>query len=171
LFPLLLVLGIGLTTYTRSDTIEGKGMKLTSPAFKHKGLIPSKYTCDGNDISPPLIISEVPSEAKSLVLIVDDPDAPAGTWVHWILVNIDPTPKEIKEKEVPNGALQGMNDFGKQGYGGPCPGSGTHRYQFKLYCLNSSLDMASGFKKSDVEKAMEGKIIEQTLLEGVYKRG
>ncbi len=144
-------------------------LKLTSPAFEDNGMIPAKYTCDGNDINPELLIEGIPAEAKSLVLIVDDPDAPVGTWDHWIVWNI-PVVSKIGENSVPEGAVQGLNDFKKHDYGGPCPPSGTHRYMFKLYALDTTLDLDSNSKKGDVEKAMEGHILAQTKLVGLYSR-
>ena len=147
-----------------------KNMKLTSPAFGNNQFIPSKYTCDGQDINPPLQISGVPEEAKSLVLIVDDPDAPGGTWDHWIVWNINPSISEIKEDEVPEGAVEGLNDFEKHSYGGPCPPSGVHHYHFKLYALSKKLDLESSSRKEDVEKAMEGFILDQTELVGLYQK-
>ncbi|MBF0505856.1 MAG: YbhB/YbcL family Raf kinase inhibitor-like protein [Nitrospirae bacterium] len=145
-------------------------LKISSTAFPDNGNIPSKYTCDGTDINPPLFIENVPQEAKSLVLIVDDPDAPMGTWVHWVVWNISPRTKEIKENDSPQGASFGLNDFRKKSYGGPCPPSGTHRYFFKLYALDTALDLPAGAKKGDVEKAMKGHIISQTQTIGLYKR-
>ena len=143
---------------------------LSSTAFQNNGSIPSKYTCDGSDINPPLVIENVPAGAKSLALIVDDPDAPMGTWVHWLVWNISPHTTGIKENDVPKGALSGLNDFKKQSYGGPCPPSGTHRYFFKLYALDSILSLSSGAKKADLEKAMKGHIISQSQIIGLYKR-
>ncbi len=144
--------------------------KISSTAFQNNGFIPSKYTCDGRDINPPLAIENVPPGTKSLALIVDDPDAPMGTWVHWVCWNIAPNIKEIKENDTPGGAAAGLNDFKRQSYGGPCPPSGTHRYFFKLYALDTALDLPSGAKKADVEKAMKGHIIAQTQIIGLYKR-
>ncbi|MBI5286637.1 MAG: YbhB/YbcL family Raf kinase inhibitor-like protein [Deltaproteobacteria bacterium] len=146
-------------------------LKLSSPAFENNGYIPSKYTCDGRDISPPLVISNVPQNAKSLALIVDDPDAPMGTWVHWVVWNIDPKTERIEEGTVPKGALEGMNDFRKKDYGGPCPPSGAHRYFFKLYALDTILDLKGNVTKADLEKAMNGHILAQTQIIGLYKRG
>lgn len=146
-------------------------MNISSPAFKDNERIPSQYTCDGENVNPPLEISDVPSEAKSLVLIVDDPDAPGKTWVHWVVWNIDPTTTEILENSVPIRAVEGMTDFGKPGYGGPCPPSGTHRYFFKLYALDTLLDISSQATKADVEKAMEGHMLTQATLIGLYSRG
>lgn len=145
-------------------------MKLTSPAFGNNLPIPSKYTCDGEDINPPLEISEVPEGTQSLVLIMDDPDAPVGIWDHWVVWNINPSIISIEENSVPEGAVQGMNSFGKQPYGGPCPPSGTHHYHFKLYALDTKLELDPSSKKEDVEKAMEDHILEQAELVGLYQR-
>ena len=148
--------------------IEMVELKITSPAFEHNGSIPEKYTCDGSDISPPLEISGVPAEAKSLVLINDDPDAPVGTWDHWIVFNIPPTTTEITENSVPG--TQGKNSFRKLDYGGPCPPSGEHRYFFKLYALDTELDIGEESSKPSVESAMEGHILAQGELVGKYSR-
>ncbi len=145
-------------------------LKLSSTAFENNASIPSKFTCDGMDINPPLAIQGVPSGAKSLALIVDDPDAPSGMWVHWVVWNIDPKITEIRENSVPKGAAQGMNDFRKRDYGGPCPPSGTHRYFFKLYALDTQLSLGTNAGKKDVEKAMQGHVISQTQIMGTYKR-
>ena len=147
-----------------------KGLQLVSPAFKHNELIPKKYTCDGKDINPSLLIENIPAGAKSLALIVDDPDAPVGTWVHWVVWNISPDIREIKEDSVPKGAQQGVNDFRKNDYGGPCPPSGTHRYFFKLYALDKVLNLGSKAKKGDLEGAMKGHILEKAELVGLYRR-
>jgi Raf kinase inhibitor-like YbhB/YbcL family protein len=147
-----------------------KGLQIISPAFKHNEFIPKKYTCDGEDINPPFRIEDIPSKAKSLSFIVDDPDAPAGTWVHWVVWNINPDTREIKENSVPKGAQQGLNDFRKNDYGGPCPPSGTHRYFFKLYALDTILKLGSKAKKSDLEEAMKGHILEKAELVGLYRR-
>lgn len=146
-------------------------MKLSSSVFENNQLIPAKYTCDGEDINPPLQISEVPEGTKSLALIIDDPDAPMGTWDHWIVWNINPSVSFIKENSVPEGGVQGMNDFGKQPYGGPCPPSGTHRYFFKLYALDKELELDSSSKKEVLERAMEGHILDKAELVGLYKKG
>lgn len=145
-------------------------LKLSSAAFQHNGLIPSKYTCEGADINPPLMIQNVPPTAKSLALIVDDPDAPAGTWVHWVLWNISSSTKDLKENAIPQSAEQGMNDFRKRSYGGPCPPSGTHRYFFKLYALDTMLTLGPKTTKTSLEKAMKGHIVAQGELIGLYKR-
>jgi Raf kinase inhibitor-like YbhB/YbcL family protein len=145
-------------------------MKIESPAFENNQPIPSKYTCDGEDINPPLKISDVPENAKSLVLIVDDPDAPLGTFTHWIVWNIDPKTSFVEENSVPAGAIVGVNDFGKNSYGGPCPPSGTHHYHFKLYALDTTLNLDKNSKKKDLEKAMENHILEKAEIIGIYKR-
>lgn len=146
------------------------GMELSSPAFSHEGMIPSEYTCDGADRNPPLTIRNVPAKTGSLALIVDDPDAPRGTWVHWVVWDIGPGTTEIPSNSVPSGALQGRNDFGKKAYGGPCPPSGTHRYFFKLYALAASPALKPGATKAQLEEAMKGHILEKTELIGRYRR-
>ena len=145
-------------------------LRITSPAFKENSHIPKQYTCDGKDVNPPLSMEGVPEGTKSLALIVDDPDAPVGMWVHWVLWNIDPAVKEIKENSVPNGAVQGMNDFGRTPYGGPCPPSDTHRYFFKLYALDTVLDLGTSTTKVRLEKAMTAHILASAQLVGLYKR-
>jgi Raf kinase inhibitor-like YbhB/YbcL family protein len=145
-------------------------LTLSSPAFSHDGMIPPRFTCDGADASPPLVIANVPGNAKAFALIVDDPDAPVGTWVHWVVWNIGAGTKEIPENSVPPGALQGTNDFGKQRYGGPCPPSGTHRYFFKLYALDAQLPLKAGADKAGIEEAMRGHIIARAELIGRYRR-
>jgi Raf kinase inhibitor-like YbhB/YbcL family protein len=145
-------------------------MKISSTAFGHNGQIPEKYTCDGSDINPPLRFEGIPTDAKSLALIVDDPDAPMGTWVHWVVWNMDPKNMEIRENSVPKGASQGRNDFGRYDYGGPCPPSGTHRYYFKLYALDMKLDIGENATKATLEAAMKGHIRAEAQLTGLYKR-
>jgi Raf kinase inhibitor-like YbhB/YbcL family protein len=150
-------------------------IKVTSSAFKDGEIIPKQYTCDGNDISPPLTWSGVPQDAKSIALICDDPDAPVGIWVHWVLFNLPPTsnalPAEVSSAKVlDNGAKHGKNDFKRFGYGGPCPPGGTHRYYFKVYALDSVLDLDPGITKADLMKAMQGHILAEGQLMGRYKR-
>jgi len=148
-------------------------MELKSEIFDTGGNIPSKYTCDGENINPPLLIDEVPENTQSFVLIMDDPDATGGgTFDHWVLWNIEPETRRIKEGDTFATASHGTNSFGKTGYGGPCPpkGNPSHRYMFKLYALGSMLDLAPGSKKQEVEKAMNGRILEQTILMGRYGR-
>ncbi|NWF75542.1 MAG: YbhB/YbcL family Raf kinase inhibitor-like protein [Nitrospirae bacterium] len=169
-FSLTLSLVLLISNAISKEITNVSGLKISSPVFKNNEYIPQKYTCDGMDINPPLLIENVPEKAKSLVLIVDDPDAPRRVWVHWVLWNIDPKTKEIKEDYILKGAIQGLNDFKKHDYGGPCPPSGTHRYFFKLYALDTTLNLSSNSTKSDLEKAMKGHIIEQTQIIGLYKR-
>jgi len=145
-------------------------LKLSSQAFNPSALIPAKYTCDGQDVNPPLLIENIPAETKSLALIVDDPDAPAGTWVHWVVWNISPATSEIKEHSLPSGAQEGMTDFRRRGYGGPCPPSGTHRYFFKLYALDTMLSLSPNATKAALESSMKGHILSQAELMGLYKR-
>lgn len=149
---------------------EESSMIIQSTAFSHNQKIPVKYACDGEDISPPLTISGVPGEAKSLVLIVDDPDAPAGTWVHWLVWDIDAGTQEISEGSVPPGAIEGMTSFGKPGYGGPCPPSGEHRYFFTLWALDSTLGLNGQAKKSNLMEAIKGHILTEARLIGTYSR-
>ena len=131
--------------------------------------MPSEYTCDGDDLSPPLSISDVPSNAKSLALVMDDPDAPAGTWDHWVVFNIPAATKEIPKGTEPKGT-KGKNSWGRTGYGGPCPPSGTHRYFFKLYALDTALNLPEGAAKKELERAMQGHVVAQAELMGTYKR-
>ncbi|MBI4127472.1 MAG: YbhB/YbcL family Raf kinase inhibitor-like protein [Parcubacteria group bacterium] len=145
-------------------------IQVTSSAFSHNGAIPPKYTCDGENVSPPLAIAGIPDEAKSLVLIMDDPDAPAGTWTHWTVWNINPMVSEIEEGSVPVGAGEGTTSFGKPGYGGPCPPSGTHRYFFKIFALDTMLDLAPGASRNELEKAIEERILDQGEIVGHYSR-
>lgn len=152
------------------NSIQETNMKITSSAFDSYQLIPAKYTCDGQDINPPLTIEGIPAKTKSLVLIMDDPDSPSKVWVHWLVWNIDSQTKEIEENSVPAGAVLGMTDFGKPGYGGPCPGSGTHRYSFRIYALDAVLNLEQGSGKTVLEKAMTGHILAQAELIGRYGR-
>ena len=145
-------------------------MKIESTAFKDNKLIPPKYTCDGEGVNPPLVISDVPENAKSLVLIVDDPDAPRGTFVHWIVWNISPHIKEIPENSCPQNSVEGMTDSGRSGYCAPCPPYGTHRYFFKLFALNTTLDLDTSVGAADIEKEIEKNILVKTQLVGLYRR-
>lgn len=142
-------------------------MKLSSPHFSPRGLIPSRFTCQGADTSPRLDIENVPQKTKSLALIVDDPDAPAGTWVHWVMFNI-PVMSVIAEGGIPG--TEGTNDFGRLHYGGPCPPSGVHRYFFKLYALDTTLKIPSGSTKDTLENAMRGHILAESELVGLYSK-
>ncbi len=143
-------------------------MKLTSPEFENGNKIPREFTCEGDDFNPKLIIEDIPAGTKSLALIVDDPDAPMGTWVHWVSFNI-PVVSQIDEDSILG--KQGLNDFGRKEYGGPCPPSGTHRYFFKLYALDTVLDLNEGINKEALEEAMEGHILDKAELIGLYKKG
>ncbi len=151
-------------------------IKIKSPALVPGGKIPGKYTCDGMDISPPLAWTSGPEGTKTFALICDDPDAPMGTWVHWVLFNLPADIIELREnvppeRELENGAKQGMNDFRKIGYGGPCPPGGTHRYYFKLYALDTEINLEAGATKSELLKAMEDHILAEGQLMGRYERG
>jgi hypothetical protein len=157
----------------------GKGGAMSicveSAAFKHNQPIPSKYTCDGQDVSPPLEWKNVPEKTKSIVLICDDPDAPAGTWVHWVCYDIPAEvtflPEDVpKADTLPGGGKQGTTDFRSIGYGGPCPPSGMHRYFFKVYALDRMLNLQAGKTKKEIEKAMKGHIIGQGELVGTYSK-
>jgi Raf kinase inhibitor-like YbhB/YbcL family protein len=151
-------------------------LALSSTAFKESEQIPVKYTCDGQDISPPLEWGEPPPGTQALVLIVDDPDAPVGVFTHWILFNIPADTRQLPEgipaqQKLDSGALPGKNDFGKTGYGGPCPPAGrAHRYRFTIYALDKPLDLKSGAAKKQVVNAMEGHILAQGQLTGKYQR-
>ena len=145
-------------------------MKLTSPDFEEGGMIPRGMTCDGGDVSPELNITGVPEGAKSLALIMDDPDAPRGTFVHWLVWNMPSGTDRMERGKEPPGA-QGANDFGGKGYRGPCPPSGTHRYFFKLYALDEEPGLKEGSRKEAFEGAIEGHVIEKAELMGRYKRG
>ena len=148
---------------------EENAMNITSPAFGSKAMIPAEYTCQGEDINPPLEISGVPKDSKSLALIMDDPDAPMGTWVHWVVYNIPSSTTAIAEKTIPG--QQAVNSFGKFDYGGPCPPSGTHRYFFKVYALNvSGFENNKSLNKSSLEQMMQGHILAQAELIGLYKK-
>jgi len=145
-------------------------MKITSQAFENNQIIPGKYTCQGQNINPRLSISDTPSGAKSLVLIVEDPDAPAGTWHHWVVYNIAPETTLIQENSLPEGAAQIKNDFGNENYGGPCPPSGTHRYFFNIYALDQTLDLPANSKLNDLEEKMSGHILDKGQLIGLYQK-
>jgi Raf kinase inhibitor-like YbhB/YbcL family protein len=154
-------------------------LALTSPAFVHNGPIPRQYTCQGDDVSVPLAWSGIPEGAKSLVLIVDDPDAPdpaapKRTWVHWVLYNLPTTAgglrQAIKSAELPAGTLEGNNDWGRAGYGGPCPPIGRHRYFHKLFALDTLLPDLGQPTKAELEKAMQGHVLERFELIGTYQK-
>jgi len=155
--------------------LQAEAFQLTSPAFQPGESIDSKYTCDGQDISPPLSWTAPPAGTKSLALIMDDPDAPMGTWVHWVIYNIPAGESSLPEavpadQELPNGARQGLNSWPKYGYGGPCPPSGQHRYFFKLYALDAVLDLPARVTKERLLQAMEGHVLGRAELMGLYRR-
>lgn len=164
------VFAIAVATTASFATGEAK-MKITSSAFQEGGDIPSKFSRDSGNVNPPLRVEGTPANAKSLVLIVDDPDAPVGLFTHWLVWNIDPKTTEIPGKGVPKGAVEGTNDYPNLGYGGPQPPSGTHRYYFKIFALDQTLDLRSGAKRLELDKAMSGHIIAQGQLMGRYTHG
>jgi len=177
--PFLIVLSVValFTLHTGADarTKGGKKMEIRSSAFQEGGMIPQKYTCDGSDVSPPLAWSGAPQGTKSFALISDDPDAPAGTWVHWVVYDLPAGVTGLPEnvpagKTLTNGGKQGTTDFGGTGYGGPCPPSGTHRYFFKIYALDSMTNLPPGATKDQLLKAMKGHILAEGRLMGKYKR-
>jgi len=150
-------------------------LEISSQAFLEGEMIPTRYTCDGPDVSPELSWSGVPEAAKSLALICDDPDAPMGTWVHWVLFNIPPSANGLtaeipSDASLANGARHGTNDFRRLGYGGPCPPGGTHRYFFKLYALDAEFNLESGITKAELLEAMQGHILAEGQLMGTYQR-
>jgi Raf kinase inhibitor-like YbhB/YbcL family protein len=158
---------------------EAKGAKMaievTSPAFEDGAAIPSRYTCDGLDVSPPLSWGSVPDGTQSLALIADDPDAPGGTFVHWVIYDLPPDTRRLPEdvpnrQTLPSGAAQGVNGAGSIGYIGPCPPSGTHRYFFKVYALDTELGLGGGATKEDALSAMEGHVLGEGQLMGTYRR-
>ncbi|MBN2299340.1 MAG: YbhB/YbcL family Raf kinase inhibitor-like protein [Deltaproteobacteria bacterium] len=173
LVPALFICGLSHAAW--ADERGGGTMELRSNAFTQGAMIPSAYTCDGKDVSPPLAWTGLQAGTRSIALICDDPDAPAGTWVHWVYYDIPPGTQELDEDVDPveypsSGGTQGKNDFRKTGYGGPCPPSGTHRYFFKLYALDSELSLPPGRTKKELLDAMKGHIIGQAELMGKYER-
>jgi Raf kinase inhibitor-like YbhB/YbcL family protein len=166
---------IGIETGFSEEEGYAMGLEITSSAFDEGELIPEKYTCDGEDVSPHLSWTQLPKEAESVVLICDDPDAPMGTWVHWVLFGLSPDILELPEgispeKEVLGGAKHGLNDFHRYGYGGPCPPGGTHRYFFKLYAVDTHIDLNAVSTKSEVLDAIKGHILTEGKLMGRYSR-
>lgn len=168
----IVVVLILFSTVIFSENKGVQSMELTSTAFSHQQMIPSQYTCDGDNISPPLSWNNVPKNTRSLVLIVDDPDAPHGTWDHWILFNIPPhVTSLVKNVSVlPGGAKEGVNSWGKTGYGGPCPPSGVHRYIFALYALDNVLSFDDTPTKKRIIQAIDGHVIAQATLIATYER-
>lgn len=152
------------------QTINTIPMQITSFAFKNNETLPTKYTCEGENINPPLEISDTPENAKSLVLIIDDPDAPAGLWTHWTIWNIDPKTKEIKENSVPVNSKEGITSFKNTGYGAPCPpkNTGVHRYFFKIYAIDKTLDLPTSTTSESLYKKIENSILDKAEIIGLY---
>ena len=172
-FWILIVLTVcGLLIYqTHSiNNLTPTNMKISSPSFQDNNKIPASFTCDGADINPELRFEGVPTDTVSLALIMDDPDAPNGLWRHWVLWNISPKSKSISEHSTPSGSVIGMNSGGQNGYAGPCPPSGTHHYHFRLYALDTKLDLPTTTNASELETAIDGHIIDQTEMVGLYTR-
>ena len=177
--PLLLAIAAAGLATAAPPTVpkEAYGMRLTSPAFADGTPVPERYTCDGANVSPPLQWSQAPAGTRSFALICEDPDAPAGTWVHWVIYRIPATATELPEMvattgELPDGTRQGVNDFRRVGYGGPCPPPGRpHRYFFKLCALDLEPDLKPRAAKADLLRAMQGHILAQAQLMGTYQRG
>lgn len=168
---LLLALTIPYVTMAeRKVMYRMESFTITSPAFRHGEPIPARYSCDGSNINPPLVITKAPPLTRGLALIADDPDAPSGSWVHWVVWNIPAQTLEIPESGLPAGSCQGLNDWKHNRYGGPCPPSGAHRYYFRLYALDTELQLAPSTTKSALEKAMRGHILAQAELMGTYRR-
>jgi len=173
---LVVMLLVGCESGERLPKEGGMILSVSSTAFQEGSRIPSKYTCQGQDVSPPLTWSEPPEGTQSLALIMDDPDAPGGVFIHWVLFNISSDSRKLPEAvptqaQLPSGALQGKNDFGRIGYGGPCPPPGRpHRYRFTLYALDQPLDLKVGASKKQVLDAIQGHILAQGQLTGMYQR-
>lgn len=155
---------------TPAPTRVPQSMKLTSTSFANEEKIPVEFTCDGKKVSPPLLISGIPNGTKSLAIIVDDPDAPGGTFTHWVIWNIDPGTTQILSGQIPQKSQEGTNSAGRTGYTPPCPPSGSHRYFFTLYALDTTIGLDGKAKKDDLVTAIAGHIIEQTNLIGSYGR-
>jgi Raf kinase inhibitor-like YbhB/YbcL family protein len=177
LFIWILIFTVDICIAQMGSKQAGGNMNITlkSSAFKEGEFIPKKFTCDGENISPPLEWSEIPEGTKSIAIICDDPDAPMETWVHWVIYNIPASVNKLKEnipfeKVLEDGTIQGKNDFRKIGYGGPCPPSGIHRYFFKIYSLNTTLAFAPGLTKGELLHAMEEHILSEGKLMGKYSR-
>jgi Raf kinase inhibitor-like YbhB/YbcL family protein len=159
----VLAIFVGIFNMNAASSIS-----ITSPFFQASGDIPAKFTCNGTNVSPELQITTVQNEAKSVVLIVDDPDAPRGLFTHWIVWNIDPKTTRIAENSAPTAGVQGTNDFGKRNYGGPCPPSGTHRYFFKIFALDTKLELKPSARRPELDAAMRGHVLAQGELIGRY---
>ena len=162
LFALAIFFGTNLTMNAAAS------ISIASPAFQSGAEIPAKFTCNGANVNPELKISGVPNQATSLVLIVDDPDAPRGLFTHWIVWNLDLKTTDIAENSAPADGIQGTNDFGKRNYGGPCPPSGTHRYFFKVFALDTKLELKPSARRAELDAAMKGHVLAQGELMGRY---
>lgn len=145
-------------------------MELSSPDFENNEMIPTRYTCEGENINPELNILNVPENAVSLAMVMDDPDAPMGTWVHWTIWNIKPHTDSIPAGSIPVGVTEGVTSFSKPGYGGPCPPSGTHRYFFKLFALDTKLDLSTSTTADELIMAINGHVLSQAELVGLYSK-
>jgi Raf kinase inhibitor-like YbhB/YbcL family protein len=170
IFFVLPFLTLFVTAGSAEEASKGVRFVVSSPVFENNGTIPKKFGCDGENVNPPLRIENVPPGTQSIALIFDDIDAPRSTYVHWILWDIDPGTKEIRENSIPGGAVQGMNDFKKQNYGGPCPPTRPHRYVFKVYTLDTVLSLNPVSTRPDLEKAMKGHVLGEAQWKGTYKR-
>lgn len=173
-FIILSIVLIVLSNKNRQQNIKSSKkinmINVTSAAFKNGGTLPKKYTCDGQGINPPLTIDDAPTNSKSLVLIVDDPDAPMGTFNHWLVWNINPQTKEILENNLPRGGIVGVNDFGKNNFGPPCPPFGTHRYYFRIYALDIEINLEKTAKRGQLEDAIKNHVLNSGELIGRYSR-
>lgn len=145
-------------------------MKITSSAFSHRGMIPKKYTCEGEDICPSFEIIDASLDTKSFAIVMHDHDAPSGDFVHWLIWNIDPTVRTIVEGTIPVGAVEGVNDFGRNDWGGPCPPSGTHHYEFHLYALDTILELPATSKKENLRDVIKGHVLQETSITGLYEK-
>jgi Raf kinase inhibitor-like YbhB/YbcL family protein len=163
-----LTLFIAVITLAFVEATPAAEMKISSPAFQNSGTIPAKFSHEAGNVSPPLKIEGAPANAKSLALIVEDPDAPGGLFTHWLVWNIDRKTTLIAEGRAPKGAVEGTNDFGTSGYGGPQPPSGTHRYYFKILALDQTLNLGAGAKRHELEEAMKGHVMAQAQWMGRY---
>ncbi len=169
-FLTFLLLFLCIASKALCGNVNTGQFEISSPAFANNGTIGKEYGCGGENKNPPLRFRNVPAEAKSLALVFDDIDAPRGSYVHWILWNIDPGTREIRDNSVPESAVQGTNDFRKRNYGGPCPPTRPHRYVFKAYALETPLSLTPNSTKADLERAMQGHVLGQAELRGTYKR-
>lgn len=160
------------TALTEKKEVSMPKIKVTSPAFEQDSMIPMRFTCEGDDIAPEIKWKNLPEKAKTLVLICDDPDAPHGTWVHWVVYNIPASDTSFSAKNSADGDsfVFGKNSWGKTSYGGPCPPSGTHRYFFKLYAIDTDLKLKAGATKEELLRAMDGHVLAQGELMGKYKK-